>query len=91
MAQLLPPNDELQLRALWARRSSLAGHELETLCRLIMRTLRRCAAPELSALRESDDPRTARDRYINDFLMAKVLDAERFSDSPLESVGALVF
>jgi hypothetical protein len=91
MAQLLPPDDELQLRALWARRSSLASRELETLCLLIMRTLRRCAAPELSALRESDDPRTARDRYINDFLMAKVLDAERFSDSPLESVGALVF
>lgn len=56
-----------------------------------MRTLRRCAVLELSTLRESDDPRTARDRYINDFLMAKVLDAERFSDSPLESVGALVF
>ena len=91
MVQLLSPADDLQLRALWARRSALAGRELETLCLLIMRVLRRCAAPELSALRESDDPKAARDRYINDFLMAKVLDRDRFSDSPLDSVGALVF
>jgi hypothetical protein len=84
MAKLLPPDDELQLRALYARRSTLAGRELETLCLLIMRVLRRCAAPELSALRDG------RDRYINDFLIAKVLDVERFSDSPLYSVGALV-
>jgi hypothetical protein len=90
MAKLLPPDDELQLRALYARRSTLAGRELETLCLLIMRVLRRCAAPELSALRESDDPRDVRDRYINDFLIAKVLDVERFSVSRLDSVGVVV-
>lgn len=91
MVKLLTDAEDKQLIELWSRRSSLAGKELETLCKLVMRLLQRCSAPELLSLREGEDLRDTRERYIHDFLLAKVLDTERYSDqSRLDSPGALV-
>lgn len=91
MGKLLSDADERQLVELWSRRSNLAGKDLERLCLLVMQVLQRCNAPELQALREGEDLRDTRERYIHDFLLAKVLDTERYSDQGrLDSAGVLV-
>ncbi len=90
MAHPLNPEEISLLQQLWQRRSTLRGKELETLCVLIFQVLRQYSCPELGALQGGESRRTVQEHYINDFLVAKVLDVERFSDSPLVSVGALV-
>ncbi len=90
MAKLLSESDERRLVELYGRRSQLRGEELETLCRLVIVVLSHCHAPELAALREGDDLRATRERYIQEFLLVKILDTERFSDSRLDSTGVLV-